>query len=213
MTDRIKQIHLWTGAIVAGFLVLHFGSHLTAWGGIALHTQGLALVRSVYRVPVVEALLIAALLLQILLGLCLVIGRIRSGGLGGWGVLQALSGVLLAMFILAHTGASLSARFAYGLDTNFYWPAGTLVTSPMNQYFYFHYTVPICALFAHLGCALRFNGRKRLALCALAAGPVAAAVIVLPFSGALYPIELPASHAAYLDAVIAPNHKLVEQSH
>ncbi len=206
MRDRLRQAHRLNAVIVGSFVALHFVTHLLAWGGIAVHTRGLELARMLYRMPVVEAILLAALLAQILTGLWLAFRRIRAGELGKWGILQVASGVLLALFILAHASANLSARFDHGLDTNFFWPAGTLVTSPANRYFYFHYTVPICALFAHIACALRFNGHERFAWRVLLAGPVAALIIVLPFSGALYPIELPDSHRAYLEAMSAPDH-------
>lgn len=205
MFESVRQVHRWNGLGIGVFVVLHFATHLLAWGGIALHTNGLKLARLLYRTPVIEVLLLTALLLQILVGLLLVLARVRTGKLTGWGVLQILSGIILALFVLAHVSANLSARFQYGLDTNFFWPAATLVQSPMNRYFYFHYTVPVCALFAHVACALRFNGLRRHSWLALAAGPIAALVIILPFTGALYPIELPAAHRAYLEAALAPH--------
>jgi succinate dehydrogenase/fumarate reductase cytochrome b subunit len=197
MAGRTRQIHRIVAIALGVFIALHLASHAFAWGGIAAHSAALQAVRLVYRNPAIEPLLLTAVALQVVLGLRLALSRWRSGVSGGWGRLQLASGSILAFFLLAHAGAAVSARWLGGIDTNFYWPASTLVLAPLKYGFWPYYVLAVSALLIHVACALHFNGFARMPrLLAMAALPVAI-TIVLPFSGAIFPVELPDDYRTY----------------
>lgn len=197
MFPRTLQIHRMLALFLAGFVVLHLASHLFAWGGIAAHNQALDWVRLIYRNPAVETVLVIAILAQIVMGVRLAWARIRQGVSPGWGYLQLGSGAILMIFLFIHPLAALLARTQMGLDTNFYWPAGTLILAPLKYFFYPYYTLALFAIFSHIGCALHFRGKRGAARIMVLAGVVIPAIILPPFTGALFPIELPPAHAAY----------------
>lgn len=192
-----RQVHRAIAILIAAFVMLHLGTHLFAWGGVDAHTAALEKARLLYRHSIAESMLVLAIITQVLLGLRLAISRLREGVDRGWGRIQIASGVALAIFLLAHTGAALSARWLGGIETNFYWPAGTLLLSPLKYGFWPYYLIAVSALFAHVASAFHFAGRERAARALLACGLVFAPLVVLPFSGAIYPVELPDDHLTY----------------
>ena len=121
-----RQAHLRVALFLGLFLGLHFATHFAALGGVDRHGAMLEAGRAVYRVPLVEGLLVAALALQVVLGVTLVCSMARWPQQGGWRKAQKWSGIVLAVFIVLHTSAALGSRWLLGLDTNFYWAAGTL---------------------------------------------------------------------------------------
>ncbi|MEO9462086.1 MAG: hypothetical protein ABJ242_05055 [Marinomonas sp.] len=197
MTIGTRQIHRIFAAIIGAFVVLHLGNHLLAWGGVDMHTAGLQIVRLIYRNPLSEAVLIAAVTGQIIIGLRLAHACWRTGVDRGWGRLQLGSGLVLAIFLGAHMGAALSARWLSGIDPNFYWPAGTLTIAPLKYGFWPYYLIAVFSLFAHIASALHFHGRAKTARALLTVGTIAAPIVVLPFSGLIYDIALPAEHLEY----------------
>lgn len=193
----LNKAHRITALILSLFLAQHLGAHLLAAFGPELHIGLLNAARALYRLWVVEAALIAALLAQVVMGLMLLWRRWRRGVTGFWGWAQVISGAYLAFFILNHTGAALTARWFTGLDTNFYWAASTLALPPLSYAFAIYYTAAVTALGAHIGAALYFAGRVGAARAALVAGFVTGAAIIAIFSGALYDIALPSAYQDY----------------
>lgn len=197
MAMTVRQAHRWNAAALGVFLLLHFASHLSAWGGIASHSATLEIVRKVYRPALIEPVLLALFAIQIALGIRLAWARRSMRRKGLWHRLQAGSGLVLAVFLVLHVGAALSARLLAGLDTNFYWPAGTLVLFPLKYGFAPYYVIAVSALFVHIGAALHMRGRRQFGKVLALAGPVVGLVIILPFAGVLYPIDLPEEYARY----------------
>ncbi len=197
MTFGSRQIHRAFALIIGAFALLHLGNHLMAWGGVDMHTAALKMVRMIYRNPVAETVLIGAVLGQILIGLRLAVRRWQGGVDKGWGRLQLGSGLVLAVFLGAHMGAALSARWLSELDTNFYWPAGTLTLAPLKYGFWPYYLIAVFSFFAHIASALHFQGLTKSARTLVVLGAIAAPIIVLPFSGLIYDIALPAEHLEY----------------
>ena len=202
MRWSVKRAHRVNASILVAFIVLHFGTHLAAWFGIGAHGVALEAARRLYRPLVVEAALITLFAAQVVLGFVLLARRVRSGRRnrvwgGGWGIAQLLSGAYLAYFIVAHIGAALAARHLSGIDTNFYWPAGTLVLDPLRWGFAPYYALALIALGVHLAAALRFRGATRWPRRIAMAAPVLAIAILPPFAGLAYPIDLPPEYRAY----------------
>ena len=190
--------------MILGFVVSHLAVHLTALLGIDAHLATLKLVQRVYRNPVVEPLLIAALLTQVGLGLRLGWTRWRStkgDRLARW---QLMSDLYLAFFILNHTGAVFYARYGIGLDTNFYWASGALIHPVAKWIFYPYYALAILAVFVHVAAAIRYrSGSDTGARVTLGSGTFVAALILAAFGGWLYPIVIPAHYQNYYDSLLA----------
>lgn len=200
MTVRLHRI---TATALALFLIAHLGGHLFALAGPGAHARALGAVQWIYRHPLVEPLLIAALLAQVGLGLRLAWRRWREPGKSGWARLQLASGLYLAYFIVNHSAAALYTRYGAGLDTNFWWVSGPLLHPVMQGYFYPYYALALLSLGAHLGAVLHFRGRETLArIAATSAAPIALAYLA-SFGGWLYPVSLQAPYRAYFDGLLA----------
>ena len=197
-----RQAHLRVAVFLGVFLGLHFAAHLAALGGLERHAAMLEIGRAIYRIPLVEALLVAALALQVVLGVTLVRRMARWPQQGGWRKAQKWSGIALAVFIVLHTSAALLSRWLFALDTNFYWAAGTLTIAPLKYGFAPYYTAAIIALVTHVLAALHARRPARWHAPALLLGPLIALPILLAYGGALFPVELPAEHQAYFQAYL-----------
>lgn len=200
MMERIRHFHRWIAFALCCFLLLHLGTHLAAIWGPQAHGEMLLAVRPLYRAAWLEPLLLLAFIVQIGLGARLLVHRWPDRRSSVWSWLQIGSGVIIAIFVLMHAGAALAARHLAGLDTNFYWPAGTLAIAPLKYGFAPYYALGVSAVFVHLAAALHFNGRAAAAPFVATAGVLLALLLVLIFSGAFYTIELPDTYRDYFGA-------------
>lgn len=200
MPTPLVKAHQFLAAILALFIFTHLAVHLTALGGAEQHISALSKVQKLYRHPLIEPVFILALLSQIFIGARLAAKRWHQTHKGFWGWTQILSGLYLAVFILAHTGAALFARHGFGLDTNFYWAAGTLNVGWLPYFFAPYYLLGITSVFAHLAAALYF-GRKTQHIAfptaILLLGFGIALLIVTTFGGVFYEIHLPEDYLTY----------------
>jgi succinate dehydrogenase/fumarate reductase cytochrome b subunit len=200
----IRTLHRSTGLILALFIVSHLSVHLTALAGADAHLATLALVQNVYRNRIVEPLLIAAILMQIMAGITLGIRNWRGSKGDRWARLQLWSGFILAIFLLNHTGAALYTRYCAGLETNFWWASGTLTHKKARYWFYPYYALGVMAVFAHAAVAVRYRFddtlKARLVLCS---GASVTTAILLSFGGCVYAVPLKPEYRAYYDALLA----------
>ena len=197
---QAKLAHQRVATLLALFIMVHFATHLAALGGLATHDWVLQAGRAVYRIPVIEAALVIALALQVVIGVQLLGQIAKRARKDVWHWAQFASGCYLAYFIVMHTGAALVSRLGFGLDTNFYWAAGTLALDPIRYLFAPYYTLAVAALGAHIVAALHFRRPRRWHAPALALGPVLGIVIVLGYGGAFFAVDLPAAHRDFYSA-------------
>jgi succinate dehydrogenase/fumarate reductase cytochrome b subunit len=207
-----RTLHLGAAIAVGLYALVHVVNHLVALQGMAPHIAFMRAVRQVTRVPVVEALLLAAVAVQVGSGLLLVLRR-RQQRLAQlrqlqrrppFDRLQEASGLYVAFFLLVHVVSLLFGRAVLGLDTNFYFAAAGLQVKPYPLFFVPYYGLAVAALFTHLACVLRrrlpagtpLATRDRAAWAAMAAGAVLAVLIVASFSGVFYPVDLPPAYLA-----------------
>lgn len=198
----IRITHRVSAILLTVFLAAHLLNHVLALRGVAAHLAFMDAARLVYRAPVLEAVLLAAALVQIVTG----VEQVRAGRgtrRGFWQRTQAASGLYLAFFLANHTFWVLVARFGYGLDSNFYLAAAFLTIWPLPFLFAPYYALGVFALFAHLACAVHFRieGRTgdRVGQAFVACGAVLAGVIVAAFMGAFYDIHLPPAYRALVE--------------
>lgn len=197
------RAHRMTGLLFLIFVALHLAVHLTALAGISAHDRYLSFVQILYRSPSIEPLLLAALLIQIGIGVHFAISRWHSTKGDRWGRLQLVSGLYLAFFVVNHTGAALYARYGAGLETDFFWASGVLMHPILRWYFYPYYALAILAVFTHASAAVWYRTRSvngvRLVMMS---GAAIAGLILLAFGGWLYPIATPGAYLRYYDGLI-----------
>ncbi|NVE93594.1 hypothetical protein [Altererythrobacter lutimaris] len=193
-----KRAHGILAGFILIFIVVHFATHFAALGGAQAHAAALDLARPVYQFPLVEIALVMALATQIVLGirlLTLIRKRVRKGL---WHKVQFASGAYLAFFIILHTSAAVITRLFVGLDTNFYWAAGTVVLAPLKYGFTPYYVLAVTAIASHLLAAMHFRRPRPWQVPALAIGPLLGITFVFGYGGAFQPVELPQEYRDYL---------------
>lgn len=179
----MRRAHRVLAVVLALFLALHLGNHLAGLVGQATHGTVQSVLRAVYRHPLVEPLLLLAVALQIGLGLALFARRRRP-------TLQTASGLYLAIFLLIHLGAVLSARW-HGTETDLaFAAAGLHAPAPWPAVFAAYYGFAVLAVFAHLSMPL---SRQSAALgkVTLAFGTALALTLVALLAGLVTPLTIP----------------------
>ena len=193
-----KTIHRFSAIILGLFIVSHLGVHLTALKSPEAHLAALDAVQWTYRNPIGELVLVLVILTQIVTGWKRLKFKRRSPLI--WARLQVFSGLYLIMFLIVHTSAALFTHHIFGVETDFYWAAGSLHFTPLKFGFALYYFLAILAVFVHFACALHFGWRSGPPLVKKSlpvAGIVVAGLILSAFWGAYYPIEIPDDVRAY----------------
>jgi len=203
----LKKGHYISGIVIAVFLLLHLTNHLFALGGVDMHIKVMNLFRHIYRFPPVEIILMLAIAFQIISGIVLVFkkGFLRQPY---YVIIQILSGLYLSFFMIYHVRAVLLGRYQWKMDTNFYFAAGVANRYPEKLFFIPYYTMSLVCIFAHIACVhytkrmeqwtvitsadLSASTKRRyqsetIAICA--SGALITLLIVLAFTGVLYPIN------------------------
>ncbi len=193
-----KKIHRLTAVILGLFIISHLAVHLTAWVGIEAHLKTLNAIQWVYRNPIGEGLLVITIITQIVTGIKRLKAKRRNKS--KWVKAQMYSGLYLIAFMTIHTSAAIYTHSIFGVETDFYWAAGSVTLSPIKFVFWPYYFIAILSFFVHAACALHFGwpGRFQTAKKTLPAfGSLLAIAILIPFSGALYDILIPKDVMGY----------------
>jgi succinate dehydrogenase hydrophobic anchor subunit len=181
----LRGAHRFSGGLLGAFLLLHLGNHLAGIAGQETHRLVQASVRLVYQ-GWVEPVLLLSCGLQVATGLRLAWERRRSKG---HALIQPLSGLYLALFLMIHVGAVLAAR-AKGVETDLAFAAAGMHAGLLWLFFAPYYGLAVLALGLHLSVPL---GRyHRSAARALVVGSmVLAAVLVALLAGVVTPLVIP----------------------
>lgn len=172
----LKNLHALSGLVLATFVAAHLFNHTFSLLGANAHLRLMDTLRVVYRHPVVETVLMGAVLAQVGSGLRLVwAGRHRRHT--PFDRLQRWSGLYLATFFLIHLSAVWGGRLVLNLDTNFYFGVAGLNTFPVNLFFIPYYGLAVLSFFAHVACA----HRRRMHRAVLGLTPRQQAVGILTF--------------------------------
>ena len=192
----MERLHKVSAGFVFAFLCLHFANHFVGLLGVAAHAQFMDAVRLVYRHPIVEMAVLLAFFVQILTGIPLII-EIWTQKKDFIHQLQALSGLVMVIFILGHVASIAAARIVFNLDTNFAFAAATFAP-PLTYIAYGFYGAGVFALFTHLGCILYdiFKKTNRpvgwlLLVITLIIGGYLTYLLLMMYSGHLYPVTIP----------------------
>ena len=204
MLELGRKAHRLGAVIILLFVGTHLGAHLWAIRGPGAHANALGLFQSVYRNPLVEPLFILTLVSQIVSGTRRVMKRWQGSQKDLWSRAQIISGLYIAFFLLLHTTAALATRHFGGIETNFFWVAGTMILAPLKYAFAPYYSLAILAVFTHVAAVVHFGAGARWAWlkpALLVTGVLVAASMIMIFSGSLFPIELPEGHRTYFENV------------
>jgi hypothetical protein len=188
---QARQAHGRVAIFLLIFIAVHFATHFSSLGGVDVHTEALGWARLLYQFPIVEIALVGALGVQVVLGIKLLTVIRKRKLKDRWHWIQFISACYLAYFIVQHTAAALITRLGYGLETGFYWAAGTLTIEPIKYYFAVYYTLAVTAVASHLIAALHFKGPRSWHAPTIALGPIVGIAFVLGYGGAFEAIELP----------------------
>ena len=180
----VRRLHRGLAVVLGLFLVLHLGNHLAGLFGQDTHGAAQEALRLIYRNPLVEPLLLVAVATQAGLGLSLMVRRRRV-------TLQTLSGGYLALFLLIHVGAVLTARWQGTYTVLAFAAAGLHAHAPWPQVFALYYGLAVFAVFAHL--SVPFGRRAGLLAARLfqALGAAVALALVLLLAGRVTPLIIP----------------------
>ena len=194
----LRTTHRVSAVFLSIFIFIHLLNHTYAVIGTAEHIAFMEAYRSIYRMLIIEAVLMMAVLTQVVTGVMLI--KKGSGKrFGFFEKLQAYSGGYLAFFLIVHTSAVLFGRLVPELDTNFYFGAAGMHFEPYHFFFLPYYFLAIVAFTNHLACAVFFNAGgsksgKVAGFSMIAGGFLLAFIIITAFAGGFYEIEIPAEY-------------------
>lgn len=200
-TILMKKIHYVSGLLMIAFISVHLLNHLFSLAGPVAHIGFMEVARQVYRLPLIEALLLAAVLVQIVSGILLVRKKAFYQETL-WGKMQVYSGLLLAFFLAVHTVATVGGRWIYAVDTNFYYAAMVVNEFPFAFFYVPYYALGVIAFFAHMASIHRQRvaspGGQRQAQGILGLGLLIAVLILLGLTDFGRGIEIPAAYREIL---------------
>jgi hypothetical protein len=189
--------------IVVMFLSLHIPNHLFFIEGQTEYMVVMKLFRHVYREAVIQPIIVALLLFQVVSGSYLGTRR-ASAPLDRFQTFQLASGTFLAFYILGHMNSVfIYARTYLGIDTDWGFATGApagLIKDAWNIRLVPHYGLAIFFVLAHLLSGLRVimlahGVQKTIADWVMIGGTVVAAaiacVIMLGMSGVRVSFVLP----------------------
>jgi hypothetical protein len=192
----MERLHKVSAGFVFAFLCLHFANHFVGLLGVDAHQQFIEAARLIYRHPVVEMVVLLAFFVQILTGVPLIleIWRKKKDFIHQ---LQAASGLIMVIFILAHVCWIAVARLVFNLDTNFTFAAAGF-TAPYTYAAYGFYGAGVFSLFVHMGCILYdiFKKTNKAAgwaflIATVGVGGYVTYLLLMMYSGHLYPVVIP----------------------
>lgn len=158
ISARLRVGHGISGAVVALYVVFHLFNHLFGLVSPEAHAAVMDAGRAVYRATVIEPVLVAAMLFQIVSGLRLA-WRWSDTGADRYRMFQVASGVFLSLFILGHMNSVfIYARAWMKIPTDWAFAAGLptgLIHDAWNIRLLPHYALGVFFVLAHLASGLR----------------------------------------------------------
>jgi hypothetical protein len=183
----LRTAHGVSAAAIVLFALCHLANHLAGLHGGAAHLQIMHALRTVYRHPAIEPVLIALVAFQIVSGTALV-WRATAMLRDGVATLQAAAGVYLLCFFGSHLSAVFRTRYLRGVDTDWRWlTADPLLTDDWSARLVPYYWLGVIALGVHAAAGLRYvllahgvrAAHARMAFAGICAGAVVVASLIM----------------------------------
>ncbi len=172
----IRKIHFASGLVLTVFIGLHLANHVASIAGAERHIEWMNALRHFYRIPIIEFLLLAAVLVQMYSGIRLFVLKRKLTKIG-FEKLHIFSGLYIAVFLIIHVSAVLVGRFILSLDTNFYFGAAGLNSFPVNLFFIPYYGLAIFSFFGHV--AAIHNTKMKNSILGLTVNGQSKAILIL----------------------------------
>ncbi len=196
----MERLHKVSAGFVFVFLCLHFANHLVGLLGIDAYSQFMDAARLAYRHPVVEMAVLLAFMVQMISGIPL-IREIWAKKKDFVHQLQALSGLIMLIFILIHVAWIAIGRLILHIDTNFYYVAALTTHSGWRYMVCAFLGAGVFSLFVHFGC-IAFDIYKKtnravgylLLLTITGGGGYVTWLLIRMYAGEIYPIHVPAEY-------------------
>ncbi|TCP36075.1 hypothetical protein [Sphingomonas sp. BK235] len=154
----LRVAHGLSALILLAYVAFHLANHLCAWRGEQAHAAVMAAGRSVYRSPIVEPVLVTAMLFQMISGACLA-WRWSAQRLDFHKSFQVASGFYLSVYILGHMNSVfVFARWKLGIPTGWAFATGApagLIHDAWSIRLVPHYALGVFLVIAHLFSGLR----------------------------------------------------------
>lgn len=155
---RLRVMHGICGAIATLYVLFHLFNHLFGLIGPEAHAQVMAVGRVVYRATLIEPLLVAVMLFQVVSGLRLAWVWSETSA-DRYRVFQVASGVFMAVFIVGHMNSVfIFARTWLDIPTDWAFASGQpsgLIADAWNIRLLPHYALGVFFVLAHLCSGLR----------------------------------------------------------
>lgn len=192
---KSKTIHYWSGITLSVFIGFHLFNQLMSLIGADAHIKVMQAFRTVYRHPVVETVLLAAVLFQVVTGLKMVFTPKRSSIAEK---IQVYSGLYLSFFLLFHVGAVLYGRWL-GMDTRFYFAAAGLNMYPATLFFIPYYLLAVAAITLHVAAIhYRKTGSLGWSRAIVITGLLTVVLIITGFTNRFQWREIPPANKAFI---------------
>lgn len=146
---KTRQVHFISGILLTLFIAVHLFNHFTSLVGIERHIEVMRSLRTIYRNPLIETVLLITVGVQISSGISL-FRKTQSRNQSFFQKLHILTGLYLAFFLIIHVSAVLAGRIYLKLDTNFYFGAAGINSFPVNLFFIPYYALAVISFFGHI---------------------------------------------------------------
>lgn len=202
---RLKKLHFISSLFLFTFISAHLLNHFIAVFSFEDHISTMNFLRTIYRNPVIEILLMALILFQIVSGFSLFLMKKKS--VKFLDHLQSFSGLYLSLFFIIHILAVMVARFHLKLDTNIYFGVAGLNTFPYLLFFIPYYSLAIFSFFAHIATV----HAKKMTRVILGVSVIHQAYLILCI-GVIFTVAVLYSLTAGFQGVILPDKFKLERS-
>lgn len=203
-------IHRWNSVILGLFIVTHLGVHLMAVVSPEAHSDALSTMRQYYAHPIVEGALLFSVAIQIVSGFAELILLPKTG----WRVVRNFSGVYLMLFMVVHVASVKYARHVDYVPTDYYWAAGAFAYAPLTIAAIIFYGLGVFSFFAHMIAVWAIYWKsmpEQIFAASWLTALVITSAILLAFSGALYPIDMPAYVTEHYEGLFGPLLTILEE--
>lgn len=192
----IKRLHYISGITLSIFIGVHLFNHLLALTGPDAHMAFMEKLRKVYRQPIVETILLLAVLTQVISGVRLLFNQQKKSRAEK---IQIWSGIYLSFFLIVHVSAVLAGRFIEHLDTNFYFAGAGLNLYPATLFFIPYYFLSIGAISLHVASLHYLRTRSKWGAGLISTvGIVVAALIIMGFTHGFKWWDIPLEYRTFI---------------
>ena len=152
----MKVLHYYTGITISLFVGFHLMNHLMILRSEETHLRFMNQIRKIYRHPLIETILLMAVLSQVITGPFLAVAKWgKATEFFEW--LQIFSGLYLSLFLINHVRAVMVGRYKLHIDTNLYYGAGVMNLWPQKLFFIPYYFFAVLSFFSHVASIHRFK--------------------------------------------------------